>query len=54
MKRIDDEKILTAINNKVISMLSRIEFVKIQYTPRYTINSDKYLYENALLSTKIR
>lgn len=46
MKRIDDEKILTAINNKVISMLSRIEFVKIQYTPRYTINSDKYLYEN--------
>ena len=46
MKKIDDENILTIINNRVASMLSRILFVKIDYTPRYTTDSDKSLYKD--------
>jgi hypothetical protein len=46
MNQIDDEKILTRINEGVTSMLSRIKIVKIDFTPRYSNGSDMALYED--------
>ena len=46
MKRIDSETVISWINSRVKSMLSKIEFVKIDYSPRYVYDSDKALFKD--------